>query len=226
MDNETAAYSSIQAKKVYTLAAVCLGVGLAAGFLARGSQSSIPAPSRLDSSVARATPPPHALSGHMPSADEMRQMGDAQAAPLLEKLKKDPNDTALLMQVGAIYHTTHQFNEAAAWYQKAAQADPKNVPVRTKLAISLYRGGNTDEAIKQLNLALSYEPHDPNALFNLGMIRLQGKRDDKGALAAWQKLLKTNPNLSPDQKAEVQKLMAQALTMMGDQHGSQRSTAQ
>ena len=42
------------------------------------------------------------------------------------------------------------------------------------------------------------------------MIKWQGKQDSKGALAAWQELLKSNPQLSPDRKAQVEKLMADA----------------
>jgi hypothetical protein len=52
------------------------------------------------------------------------------------------------------------------------------------------------------------------------MIRLQGKLDGKGALAAWQRLLKSNPQLSPERKATVQKLMADVLTSMGGQSGA------
>ena len=147
-------------------------------------------------------------------------MADKQAAPLLERLKSDPNNSALLSQVGAIYHSTHQFKEAAAYYGKAVSVDPKNVPLRVKLAASLYRDGDVDGAIAQLNQALSYDPKDANSLFNLGMIRLQGKGDGKGAVAAWQQLLKSNPHLSADRKAEVQKLMADVLHTLGDQQAA------
>jgi cytochrome c-type biogenesis protein CcmH/NrfG len=156
--------------------------------------------------------------GHMPSLEAMKRMADQQAAPMLEKLKSDPNNSTTLVQIGAIYHTSHQFKQAAVYYDRAVQVDPKNVANRTKLASSLYRGGDVDGAISQLNLALTYDPKDANCLFDLGMIKLQGKQDGKGALAAWQKLLKSNPQLSPDRKAIVQKLMAQVLTTLGDQH--------
>jgi len=158
--------------------------------------------------------------------EELKQIADRQLAPLQEKLKTDPKNTAVLMQVGAIYYTTHQFKEAAVYYGKAVDADPKNVAFRTKLAIGLYSTGDVDGAIAQLNKALSYDPKDANALFDLGTIRLQGKQDGKGAVAAWQELLKTNPQLSPDRKAQVQKLMADVLTTLGDQKGRARSAAQ
>ncbi len=214
---------SLQSTQVYAIAVFCLMLGLAIGFLSRGLQSPV-SPAQPVANASRPSVPRSATGGqhtpsHMPSLDEMRQMADKQAAPLLEKLKNDPRNSVLLMQVGAIYHTTHQFKEAAAYYGKAVEVDPRNVALHTKLASSLYRAGDVDGAIAQLNRALSYEPNDANSLFDLGMIRLQAKGDGKGALAAWQKLLKTNPQLSADRKATVQKLMADVLTTLGDQRG-------
>jgi len=217
----SAASPSLQATRVYTMALICLVVGLATGYLLRGSRLPV-------------SPVQHAAGAGQPSAsvdvtgggdmtglEEMKQMADKQAAPLLLKLKTDPNDSAVLAQVGAIYHSSHQFKEAAAYYGRAVRSDPRNVALRTKLASSLYRDGDVDGAIAQLNQALSYDPKDANSLFDLGMIRMQGKRDGKGALAAWQQLLKTNPQLSAERKATVEKLMADVMTTLGDQRGNE-----
>jgi cytochrome c-type biogenesis protein CcmH/NrfG len=155
--------------------------------------------------------------GHPHSLEELRQISDQQAVPLLQNLKSNPNDTALLTQIAALYHTTHRFEEAAGYYKQAVDIDPKNIAFRTKLAASLYRSGDIDGAIAQLNKALTYDSKDANALFNLGMIKLQGKGDSKGAVAAWRQLLRSNPDLSPDRKTTVMKLMADAMTMVGDQ---------
>jgi cytochrome c-type biogenesis protein CcmH/NrfG len=194
------------------MAAFCLIVGLAAGYLIHGSKSptlgtrTVPIAAQASRSVNATN------TRKVPSLDEMKQMADKQAVPLLTKLKNDPNNVTLLMQLGAIYHTTHQFKEAASYYGKAVQADPGNVVLHTKLASSLYRSGDADEAIAELNKGLSYDPRDASSLFDLGMIRLQAKGDGKGALAAWRKLLKLNPQLSEDRKATVQKLMAEVLS--------------
>jgi cytochrome c-type biogenesis protein CcmH/NrfG len=194
------------------MAAFCLATGLGIGYVTRGLQIS---PSQAVS-ASRTTGHAGPMGARMPTLDEMRTMADTKAAPLLAKLKNNPSDSALLSQVAAIYHGTHQFKEAAGYYDKAVQADPKNVELRTRLASSLYRSGDVDGAIAQLNEGLRYDPRDANALFNLGMIRLQGKGDGKGALAAWQLLLKSNPQLSADRKAEVQKLMADVMTTLGN----------
>jgi cytochrome c-type biogenesis protein CcmH/NrfG len=104
--------------------------------------------------------------------------------------------------------STHQFKEAAVYFGKAVQVDPKNVALRTEMASCMYYDGDVDGAINQLQQSLHYSPNDANSLFNLGMIKWQGKKDNDGAVAVWQQLLKSNPGLSPERRAKVQKLMA------------------
>jgi cytochrome c-type biogenesis protein CcmH/NrfG len=212
-NSDSAASETLQAKSVYLMAAICLAVGLGIGYGSRGLQAPLPAAIP----AARSVNAPSA-GGHQPTLDDLRQMADKQAAPLIAQLKNNPNDSGLLMQVGAIYHSSHQFNEAAGYYDKAVHADPQNAAIRSRLAASLYRSGDADGAIAQLNEALAHDPKDANALFNLGIIKLQGKGDGKGALADWQRLLKSNPQLSAARKAEVQKLMADVMTTLGGQH--------
>jgi len=199
--------SNWQAKQVYAMAVISLVVGLAIGYLFRGSQSQAPA---QPSANAQPTAPAGGMGGKMPSLEEMKQMAEKKAEPLLEKLKSDPNNKDLLVQVGNIYEATHRFKDAATFYGRALQVDPKNIVLRTQMASCLYYDGDVDGAITQLQQSLQDSPKDANSLFNLGMIKWRGKKDSKGAVAAWQQLLKLNPQLSPDRKAQVQKLMADA----------------
>lgn len=211
--------------QVYAMAGTCLVIGLALGYLFRGSASR-PAQAaqavQMTSAAAGATSPgapadaastgAAAPGAHpqMPSLDDMKHMADKKAEPLLAKLKTDPNNSQLLNQIGMLYKATHQFKDAAGYFQKAVDADPKNVAARTDLASCLFYQGDADGAIQQLQQSLSYDPKDANSLFNLGMIRLQAKNDPHGAITAWQQLLKLNPTMAEDKKAAVQKLIAQA----------------
>jgi cytochrome c-type biogenesis protein CcmH/NrfG len=210
MPNEAAtqpsAGSAWQVKQVYAMAVISLVVGLAIGYLFRGSQS--PAAPVQPAATAQPAAPAGGMGAQMPSLEQMKQMADKKAAPLLEKLKGDPNNTDLLIQAGNIYLSTHQFKEAAGYFDRVLQVDPKNVAIRTEMASCIYYNGDVDGAISQLQQSLHYNPKDANSLFNLGMIKWQGKQDSKGAVAAWQELLKSNPELSPERKATVQKLMA------------------
>jgi cytochrome c-type biogenesis protein CcmH/NrfG len=202
----------LERSHVYAMAVICLIAGLGIGYLMRSSELAVPHAQRASASSPHGAMPP----GH--SLEEWKKMSDQKAAPLIEKLKTNPNDTSLLAQVAALYHTTHRFKEASDYYNRAVTVDPKNVALRTKLASSLYRNGDVDGSIAQLNTALSYDPKDANALYDLGMIKLQGKGDSRGAVAAWQRLLKSNPDLSPERKAVVTKVIASAMQMSGDQH--------
>jgi cytochrome c-type biogenesis protein CcmH/NrfG len=197
--------SAWHAKQVYAMAVVCLVVGLAIGYLFRGSQSLAPAAPAQSAAASEPTAGMH----QMPSLEQMKRMAETKAQPLLDKLKTDPNNSDLLFQVGNIYRSTHQFKEAISYYQNASKSDPKNIAIRTELASCMYYSGDVDGAIGQLQQALQRDPKDANSLFNLGLIRWQGKQDTSGALAAWQELLKSNPQLSADRKATVQKLIAE-----------------
>jgi len=201
-----------EAKHVYTMAFTCLLIGLAIGYLFRGSQS----PDKSAPSAAGGQPAGAAatMAGQTPSLEDMKWMADQKAAPLLEKLKTDPNNSDLLIQVGNIYTASHQFKQAADSYQKALQTDPKNVTVRTDMASCLYYIGDVDGAITQLQQNLHYDPNDAASLFNLGLFKWKGKQDGRGAVAAWHQLLKSNPDLSMDRKATVQQL----LTEVQNQH--------
>ena len=210
--------------QVYAMAIICLLVGLAIGYLFRGSQSpATPAHAAIDvaapvesaasvqtaaSLPASTSAPSLAMGGKMPSLDDMKKMADTKAEPLLTKLKTDPKNTALLVQVGSVYESTHQFKDAVGYYDRALQVTPKNVALRTEMASCLYYSGDVDGAIGQLEQSLKYEPKDANSLFNLGIIKLQGKQDSEGALAAWRQLLKSNPELDANHKATVEKLIA------------------
>jgi cytochrome c-type biogenesis protein CcmH/NrfG len=212
---------ALQTSHVYAMAIICLIAGLGIGYLMRSSQLDVATPQHIAVKSPHGAMPP----GHPHSLEELKQISDHQAAPLLERLKSNPRDTALLTQVAALYHTTHRFNEAAAYYKQAVDIDPSNVGFRIRLAASIYRAGDVDGALAQLNQALTYDPKDANALFNVGMIRLRGKGDSKGAVAAWRQLLKENPDLSPERKAAVMKVIADAATMSADQHGSAKAGA-
>ena len=211
---------ALKSWQVYSMAAIYLAIGLAIGFVLRASRpasSASAAPASRSTPGAAADPSSLALPpAHPMTLDQMKQLADRQAAPLVDKLKTHPNDSALLMQLGSIYHSAHQFSQAAAYYGKAVAADPKNDAARTKLAISLYRSGDADAAIAQLNRTLQDAPRDANALFNLGMIRWQANHDGAGAVAAWRQLLKSNPQLSDDRKAEVEKLISEANAPQSD----------
>jgi len=201
------AASGLPSQQVYAIAGLCLVLGLFIGYFFLGKHATpAPIPAQPATGVVQ---PAGGMANHPKlTLEQMKQMADVQASSLLEKSKKEPKNAALLVQIAGIYQSTHQFKEAAAYYDKALKLDPKNVTARTSMASCLYYTGDVDGAIAQLNQSLQYSPKDANALFNLGMIKYQGKKDSAGAIAAWQQLLKVNPNL--DRRPVVEQMIAEA----------------
>ncbi len=210
MQNEgtVSATAGWKSREVFALAAICLALGLLMGYLLRGSATAKVAAKSAPSETIHAGMAKSAGEPKMPSLDDMKRMADKAAEPLLAKLKADPNNVDLMLQVAGVYKSTHQFKTAAEYYDRALKVDPKKVATRDEMASCLYYAGDVDGAISQLQLSLKDDPKDVNALFNLGMIRWKGKNDADGAIAAWQQLLKTNPKL--DKKPIVEKMIAEA----------------
>jgi cytochrome c-type biogenesis protein CcmH/NrfG len=191
---------------VHGLATVCLFLGVFVGYLVRGS--SQPTSFQVPES-AQTQPIPGVPQGHpTPTLDQMKQLANKRAEPLLAQLKKDAGDKKTLVQIAYAYKSAHQFQEAVNYFSKALEVDPKDVAIRTEMASCLYYSSDVDGALSQLQQSLKSDPHDANSLFNLGMIKWKGKNHPAGAIATWQELLKTNPKL--DRRPVVEQMIAEA----------------
>ncbi len=194
--------------QAYVMAAICLLVGCAVGYLLRGSfaGSSAPAPVAA-AAVEQQGMPPAGMGGgmgqQMPTPAQLKAMADKEAAPLLEQLKAKPNDPALIAQVGNMYYDAQVFPTAIEYYQKALSIEPKNAAVRTDLATALFYNRDADHALAEFDHAIKDDPKSSNALFNRGIVKWQAKMDLAGAVADWELLLKQNPNYEQADKVKM-----------------------
>jgi cytochrome c-type biogenesis protein CcmH/NrfG len=186
------AWNSTQA---YVLAIFCLLLGVALGYLFRGSAS--PAPS-----VAGATAPQASQAQSAPpDANAPAALAQA-AAPLLDAVNRNPNDYDSLVKLGNLFYDGQQYARAIEYYERALVIHPENPDVRTDMGTAYWYMRSPDKAIAAMEIALKYSPGHPQTLFNLGLVRWQGKADPKGAVEAWEKLLKANPDYPERQQVE------------------------
>jgi cytochrome c-type biogenesis protein CcmH/NrfG len=191
--------------QAYALAACCLLLGVALGYLFRGSA----APNVQAAAVSTAS----SLQGQsgsqqQPSDAQKQAMLTQAAAPLIDAVNKDPKDYDSLVKLGNLFYDGQQFPIAIQYYERALTIHPENPDVRTDMGTAYFYNGNADRAIAELQTSLKYRPGHPQTLFNLGWVRWQGKQDPKGASAAWQQLLKDNPNYP--QRQQVEQYIAKA----------------
>jgi cytochrome c-type biogenesis protein CcmH/NrfG len=199
-----ATWTSMQA---YVLAVICLVVGVGAGYIVRGSAG----PGEVTAAAApqqQQMPAGMPTGGAEPTPAQLKQMADKQAEPLLAALKSNPKDFDTLTQLGNIYYDTQTFESAVQYYGQALELRPGDANVRTDMGTAYFRMGDSDRAIKEFETALKSDPKHAQTIFNLGMVKWQGKMDVDGAVAAWQRLLRDVPDYP--ERAKVEQLIQQA----------------
>lgn len=212
----SANWTSIQA---YVLATICLVVGIAVGYLLRGSAGgdTRPQPSAAPAAASAGMP----ATNSQPTPEQLKHMADTQAQPILAQLTGSPNDPKLLAQAGNVYYDAQQYRNAVDYYGRSLQADPKDANVRTDMGTAYFYLGDPDRALQEFQTALKSDPKHGQTMFNMGMVLWQGKGDISGAVAAWEKLLKTVPDYP--ERARVEEMLAKAKQHANIKPGSKTS---
>ena len=113
--------------QAYVISVICLLVGVAFGYLLRGSApSATGAPNSAMAQAGGSGLPgqramPAASAAPQPTPEQLRQMADAQAQPLLAQLKTDPNNAQLLYKIGNLYYDAQQYPDAVKYYESSLE---------------------------------------------------------------------------------------------------------
>ena len=108
--------------------------------------------------------------------------------------RNEPGNAAIRVQLGNAHYDMGQFQEAAEAYEECLRLNPGNPEVETDLATCYFELKQNDKALAILDKVLQYQPKFGQALYNKGIVLSAGKNDLKGAIAAWEALLQTNPD--------------------------------
>jgi len=122
-----------------------------------------------------------------PMADE------AQLRTYREILARDPKNVAAAISAGNLLYDAQRYSEAIGYYQQGFAGNPSDINVSTDLGTALWYTGRADDALAQYAKSLAINPTHGQTLFNVGIVRNDGKHDHAGAVEAWEKLLASNP---------------------------------
>lgn len=176
------ARESGQAKVIWALSGVA-GVlfGVIVGYVvaAETSGRGVAAAAAV---VAADAPPGH---GVFVDERELQSFRDILAA--------DPKNIKAATRLGDLLYDAGRHAEAIPYYQQAFELDRTNVNVSTDLGTSLWYSGRADEALAQYARSLEVNATHPQTLFNIGIVKLDGKNDPAGAIEAWERLLDAHP---------------------------------
>ncbi|HLF86663.1 MAG TPA: tetratricopeptide repeat protein [Nitrospiria bacterium] len=152
-------------------------------------------------------PPAREAGGEDEKAREQAEKIMAKIHDYRERLDKNPKDLEALIVLGNANYDMKRYDKAEELYIRALEIDPKNPLVGTDLASVFKYTGKIDNALSELKKVLSFNPRHETALYNLGVILLNDKRDLGGAIKVWEELISYNPNSGFSQ--ELQKKVAE-----------------
>ena len=126
---------------------------------------------------------------------------------LKRQVEENPDDTAKIKEYADFLYMAHQTDKALPLYQKLVKFNPKNSDAHFSLTYIYYNNRDLDNAEKENDIILSYDKHNPQALYNKAAI-LAGKGDKIKAQKIWNDVINKYPDSEAARlaKSALQKL--------------------
>ncbi|MDF1527039.1 MAG: tetratricopeptide repeat protein [bacterium] len=168
--------------KTLVLVVAALFLGLMVGILGPKMFGSKPAVQQVSQQQSPAA------QQQAPGTDYTLQINE-----LKSRLQINPNDVALLVQLGNTYFDSNMYLESIEAYEKALALKPGNPNVLTDLGVMYRRSRQPNEAIKRFRLAAAADPMHFQSRMNLAVVLLYDLNDSIGAREAAQSVLAVYP---------------------------------
>lgn len=127
----------------------------------------------LSSTREQSNPQQITVASQMPTAN---LQVTSQIADLEKRVVASPNDMQSILALANKSHDGRFFDKAITYYKRFLDKNPRDANARVDLGICYYEIGNLDEAQKQMQTALKYDPKHIQGHFNLGIVNLQAQR--------------------------------------------------
>lgn len=187
-------------KKHYLLAGVGVALLVAAVIVVAGASSGggDAAGTEAEPSTAGQSLPP----GHPAVGDKT---GEATAAPVtedavqqkiaqLESASADqPDDVAVLLELGDAYYLGQRYQQAARTFRAALQIDPGNPTATVRLAMVWHADGDSERAAEAIKAVLDAAPKNQEAHYSMAIIYFSADRIEE-AKNEWVSAAKLDPS--------------------------------
>ncbi len=125
----------------------------------------------------------------------------AEINKLREHVNSNPNDMQATLRLANLLHDVHIFDQAVEYYRRYLAKNESDPDARVDMGICLFELGRVNEAIVEMEKALTYAPNHQLALYNLGIVNLASGNVEK-ARDYFNKCINVNPNAEVAQKAK------------------------
>ena len=130
----------------------------------------------------------------IPQSTESNSLVHSQEEILKEKLKDNPEDTALWINLGNSYFDSDRYDDAIDAYLKALELKPDNPDVLSDLGVMYRRSGKPENAISAFDDVHRIDPFHTMSLFNKGIVQFYDLDQKNEAIETWKKLASIDPD--------------------------------
>lgn len=95
----------------------------------------------------------------------------------------DPEHTAAMVNLGAVYYSLGQLDKAINQYQQALELEPNDAGIHSNLAAAFFQKNDMSRALTEYQLAVELDPTLAEAHFGLGVTYMLLERPDEAILA-------------------------------------------
>lgn len=176
----------VQKNTMLLVAFITLVIGFLGGVVLSAYKSSTAVTAPANMPQQQAAPQPQQQQG--PSAEQASRI-----LTLEKAVSQNPENLAAWTQLGNTYFDTGQFKNAIKAYKKSLSLQPNNADVLTDLGVMYRRSKQPEKALEAFDKAIQINPRHEVSRFNKGIVLMHDLRDSKGALEAWDELVKMNP---------------------------------
>jgi cytochrome c-type biogenesis protein CcmH/NrfG len=148
------------------------------------------------------------MGGPAPSTGPAAPDVDARIAELETVVAQNPENATAWSELGHLFFDTNRAEEAIQAYQKSLAIEPDNPAVLTDMGVMYRRSGDPEKAVAAFDQAVSVSPGFETALFNKGVVLMADLNDLAGARAAWEALVKVNPDATTPNGEKVADIVA------------------
>ncbi len=117
----------------------------------------------------------------------------AKVADLMGKLQANPQDVAVLFDLGNVYYQGDDYKQAAEWYQKVLDVNASDEKGLIALGAASFNLGDLAKAESTWNKAAELYPNNPEVFYDLGFLYMTTKRMDEMKVA-WDKVVQIAPD--------------------------------
>ena len=195
-------------KKHYVLAGVGVAVLLAAVIVVVGMSSgggdaagTVGEPPTAGQSLPPGHPAVDDTAGASPPAPVTDDAVHQQIAQLESASADQPDNVAVLLELGDAYFLGQRYQQAARTFRTALQIDPGNPTATVRLAMVWHADGDSQRAARAIKAVLGKTPKNQEAHYSMAVISFSAGRIDE-AKAEWVAAAKLDPSTAIGRRSQ------------------------